>query len=143
MYQIALQLSEPPSQTLLEAMLNALAAHDARWYLAQWRARREPPPSAVAGRVRWLPDAPATNAVFQDAAQVFARRQASCGPIAAIAVGYARALEQWRGVPASHANEMHRVVLLPQGPLRARRQWHAYHLAGARLIDPTAHMRRR
>ncbi|MEX1365184.1 MAG: hypothetical protein AB1Z98_18800 [Nannocystaceae bacterium] len=143
MYQVALRLSEPPSQTVLEAMLDVLASHNARWYLRQWRSRREPPGSAAAAGVRWQPDAPATEAIFQDAPLTFSRRWASCGPIAAIAVGYARALEQLRGLAEPSVSEMHRVVLLPQGSLRAQRQWHAYHLAGQRLIDPTALMRRR
>lgn len=143
MYQVALRLSEPPSQTVLEAMLDVLASHNARWYLRRWRTGHEPPPSAAAAGVRWQPDAPATEAIFQDAPLVFARRWASCGPIAAVAVGHARALDRLRGVPQSRTHQIHRVVLLPQGHLRTERQWHAYHLAGSRLVDPTAHMRRR
>jgi hypothetical protein len=141
-YQVGLRLAELPSQGVLEGLLEVLADHNCRWYLRQWIARREPPPSAAAAGVRWHPDAPATEAVFQDAALVFARHWASCGPIAAISVGYSRALDQLRGVPAVRARDEHRVVLLPQGPPNLRPQWHAYHLAGHRLIDPTALMRR-
>ena len=142
MYQLELRISELPGQGVLEALLDVLANHNASWYLRQWLAYREPPGSAAAAGVRWHPDAPGTEAIFQDAPLVFARRWASCGPIAAIAVGYARALDQMRGVPAPRTRDTHRVVLLPQGRLDAQRQWHAYHLAGHRLIDPTAHMRR-
>ncbi|MCA9707606.1 MAG: hypothetical protein KDK70_17270 [Myxococcales bacterium] len=142
MYQLQLRLCELPGQGVLEAMLDVLASHNAGWYLRQWMAYREPPRSAAEAGVRWHPDAPATEAVFQDAPLVFARRWASCGPIAAVAVGYARALDQLRGMPAPRTRDLHRVVLLPQGRVHAQRQWHAYHLAGHRLIDPTAHMRR-
>ena len=142
MYQVSLRLAELPSQGVLEGLLEVLADHNCRWYLRQWIARQRPPHSAAAAGVRWRPDVPATEAIFEDAPLVFQRRWASCGPIAAVAVGHARALDQLRGVPAVRAREEHRVVLLPQGPLHRRRQWHAYHLAGHRLIDPTALMRR-
>lgn len=143
MYRLQLRLSELPSQGVLEALLDVLASHNARWYLRQWMARRTPPSSAAQAGVRWHPDAPATEAVFQDAPLVFAQRWASCGPIAAIAVGHARALEQLRGMPPGRARALHRLLLLPQDRVDAQRQWHAYHLAGHRLIDPTTHMRRR
>ncbi len=142
MYQVGLTLSQLPSRSVLEAMLDVLASHNARWYLRQWIAFREPPTSAAAAGVRWHPDRLATHAMFQDAALVFSRRWASCGPIAAITVGYARALDLLRGVPGPRTPDAHRVVLLPQGRRGGERQWHAYHLAGSRLIDPTAHMRR-
>ncbi len=142
MYQVGLRLSDSPSQSTLEGMLDVLASHNARWYLREWIGLREPPASAAAGGVRWQPDGPAVAAAFQDAPIVFARRWASCGPIAAISVGYARALDQLRGVAAPRTRDLHRVVLLPHGCIGGGRQWHAYHLAGHRLIDPTAHMRR-
>ncbi len=142
MYHVGLRLSDLPSQGVLEGLLDVLADHNCRWYLRQWIALREPPPSAAAAGVRWHPDPPAIQATFQDAPLVFARRWASCGPIAAIDVGYARALAQLRGATAPMTRDEHRVVLLPQGRLHDQRQWHAYHLAGHRLIDPTAHMRR-
>jgi len=127
---------------VLESLLNVLAWRNASWFLSEWMAYREPPANAADAGVRWHPDAPATQAVFQDAALVFARRWASCGPIAAISVGYAQALDQLRGVATPRTRDQHRVVLLPQGRLHEERQWHAYHLAGHRLINPTAHMRR-
>lgn len=142
MYQVGLRLSELPSQGVLEGLLDVLAARNASWYLREWIALRDPPASAAAAGVRWHPDEPATNAVFQDVALVFGRRWASCGPIAAISVGYARALAQVRGTAAPRARDMHRVVLLPEGRIGGKRQWHAYHLAGHRLLDPTKGMRR-
>ncbi|MCX4239174.1 hypothetical protein [Paraliomyxa miuraensis] len=142
MYQVSLRLAEIPSQSVLEGMLDVLAEHNCRWYLRQWAAHREPPSSAAAAGVRWHPDAPAVEAVFQDAPLVFARKWASCGPIAAVSVGHARALDQLRGVVAARTRDEHRVVLLSQDALGRGRQWHAYHLAGHRLIDPTERMRR-
>ncbi len=142
MYQLALRLTQSPGQGVLEGLLDVLADHNCRWYLRQWSAYREPPSSAVMAGVRWHPDAPATEAVFQDAPLVFGRRWASCGPIAAISVGHARAEEQLRGFSAPGSRDRHRVVLLPQGRLGRQRQWHAFHLAGHQLYDPTAQMRR-
>ncbi|MCH9686024.1 MAG: hypothetical protein K0V04_31605 [Deltaproteobacteria bacterium] len=142
MYQVILQLSELPGQGLLEGVLNVLAEHNCRWYLRQWATYRDPPGDPTRAGVRWRPDAPGMEALFQDAPIVFRRRWASCGPIAAISVGYARAVERLRGMSAPRSRDLHRVVLLPQGRVRGGRQWHAYHLANHQLVDPTRHMRR-
>ena len=142
MYEVGLRLAQTPSRYVLEALLDALAWHNAGWYLEQWEARRRPPKSAAAAGVRWTPDAPAVSAEFQDAPLVFEHGWASCGPIAAIAVGYARAVDRLRGGSLEHAHHTHRVVLRPQGRPGREQQWHAYHQAGERLVDPTATMRR-
>lgn len=142
MYQVGLRLAQTPSRYVLEALLDALAWHNASWYLEQWEARRQPPPSAAAAGVRWTPDTPAVSAEFQDAPLVFERGWASCGPIAAIAVGYARAADRLRGVSLPQAHQDHTVVLRLHGPPGREQQWHAYHQAGQRLVDPTATMRR-
>ena len=142
MYDIALRLSEAPSQYTLEALLDALAWHNAHWYLRRWGVGEMPPASAAAAGVRWEPDAPSLSAAFQDAPMVFSRGWASCGPIAAVSVGYARAVERLRGVAIEQSHDNHRVVLLSQNPGGRERLWHAYHLARHRLVDPTAAMRR-
>ncbi len=142
MYQVALRLTQSPGQGVLEGLLDTLADHNCRWYLRQWASYRDPPSGAASAGVRWSPDSPATQAFFEDAPMVFRRRWASCGPIAAIAVGYARALAQLHGSSAPRSRDAHRVLLLPRGRVGGGRQWHAFHLAGHQLVDPTAHMRR-
>ena len=62
MYEVGLRLAQTPSRYLLEALLDALAWHNAGWYLEQWEARQRPPKSAAAAGVRWTPDAPAVSA---------------------------------------------------------------------------------
>ena len=142
MYLVGLRISQTPSRYVLEALLDALAWHNAQWFLEQWDAGRTPPKSAAAAGVRWTPDTPAVSAEFQDAPLVFERGWASCGPIAAITVGYARAADRARGVSLEDTHHTHRVVLRLQGRPGPQQQWHAYHQAGARLVDPTATMRR-
>lgn len=138
-YQVLFQLGDTPSRPVLEALLEALSERNRLWYLQSWIDQGNPPRSALEAGVIWRPDRPGTFAVFQDAPVVFTQKVASCGPIAAIMVGHARAQAQLSGASLEAVRARHRVVLRP---LRGPNEWHAWHAVGKKLVDPTVGMRR-
>ena len=127
-YGVALEVEAVPSREILEALLEALAEWNARWYGENPTA---PPPKRSG--VRWEADRPNTLARFQSAPLLFENGVGSCGPIAAAAVGYQRAVERRAGRPVATTVSRHKVAL------RALRhnEWHAYHQAPWGLVDPT------
>lgn len=127
-YGLTLHLAELPDRRLLEQVLEVLAEQNARWYLLHPDA-----PTPRQAGVRWVPDRPSTDAVFDVVPRLLERGEGSCGPIAAAAVGYHRAVERRAGRPVATTQARHRVALRAIGP----RLWHAYHQAPWGLVDPT------
>lgn len=137
-HRILFLLDRTPERPVLEVLLDALAEANRLWYLEQWKARRDPPASAREAGVRWRPDRPDVQAVFEDAPTVFSQGVASCGPIAAITVGHARARDQLDGFSIEAAQVQSRVVLRSQMP----GVWHALAQLGTTMVDPTKGMKR-
>lgn len=137
--QVLFQFDDVPTRPVLEALLEALAERNRFWFLQQWIDQAEPPRSAVEAGVIWRPDRPGTFAILQDAPTVFTQKVASCGPIAAISVGHARAQAQMDGASLEAVRARHRVVLQP---LRGPNEWHAFHADGKKLTNPTTGMRK-
>lgn len=138
-YTIALLVEGTPLEHHLEQLLDVLANINAAWFLEQWRSGARPPASARAAGVIWQPDRPSQALSFQSAPIVFRDGVASCGPIAAISVGYQRAVERASGRSAPSATQRHRIDLVLQRP----NYWHAMHRTPWGLEDPTQGMRHR
>lgn len=135
-YILALELSGTPNETIIVETLNLLAEINALWYLEQWARGESPPRSPADAGVRWIPDTPSTVASFESAPLVFERGAASCGPIAAVEVGYHRAAERVAGRSATETAQRHRVELARQGPL----MWHAIRRSPWNIHNPTEGM---
>lgn len=135
---LVLLLGTTPRRSVLEDMLDVLGEVNRAWYLDQWRRGFDPPRSARDAGVIWQPDQPDTRAIFADAPTVFGVGVASCGPIAAIDVGYLRARAELDGHGRVSTRERFRVVLRPQ----SRDEWHAFVSRDGVLEDPTRGMQR-
>ncbi|MCH9682961.1 MAG: hypothetical protein K0V04_16110 [Deltaproteobacteria bacterium] len=136
MHAVAIHLAGPPSEAVLEELLDLLASMNCLWFLERWSKGQRPPRSAAEAGVVWTPDSPSTSAVFEAAPVVFQQGAASCGPIAAIKVGHARAVERIAGRSPEAVRQRHRVELVKQRP----RYWHAMHRSPWGLHNPTEGM---
>ena len=136
MYRVAVTVPGEPSQAVLERLLEALTQANAEWYLEEWAAGRKPPCCASCGGVRYVPDQRGFGGIeLVPAPEVFRRKEASCGPAAAIAAGEGRAKALQAGYPLESAM-MHRVALEPQG----NGYWHAVYMSPYGRKDPTTKM---
>lgn len=135
--QVCLHLHDIPDAALLAQLLEALAEANAAWFISEWAQGRRPPNTAREARVLYRPDEPSRSVTFATAPLVFRQGVASCGPIAAISVGQARAAEVVGGHTWASARQRHRVELVPQ----RRLYWHAVHRTPTGIVDPTRGMR--
>ena len=135
-YVLALELSGTPNETVIAETLNLLASINTLWYLEQWARGESPPKNPRIGGVVWRPDGPSGVGSYESAPIVFERGIASCGPIAAVEVGYFRATEQVAGRSPEQAALRHRVELVQQGPL----SWHAIRRSPWGRRNPTERM---
>lgn len=133
-----MQLHETPDEATLATLLELVADLNAQWFLEEWASGRWPPSSCRAAGVLYRPDALALAVTLATAPIVFAEKVASCGPIAAVSVGQARAAEAANGLPYAETRQRHRIHLAPQRD----RYWHAMHRTPTGLFDATEGMRR-
>lgn len=136
-YGLCLRIHTAPGSALLRRVLELATDLNARWYIEEWAARRRPPTSCREAGVRYRPDAPATRSAIATVPIVLADGVASCGSVAAVSAGHARALDVARGLGWEEAARRHGVVLVPRG----RRYWHAVVRAPTGFFDPTKGMK--
>ncbi len=137
-YVVTLQLPGYPDVFALESVLNALAQANAAWFLDCWDCGLDPPTSALEGGVRYRPRGRSSSREFHGAPTVFRRREADCGPIAAITAGYLQARARSHGTKPEDAAQQYRVALDPQDPYQPK--WHAIVVTPRERIDPTEGM---
>lgn len=137
-FGVTILMDQSPREVQLERMLDLLADINAQWFLEAWKDGQKPPRSAREAGVLWRPDRPADRATFPSVSIVYRDGVASCGPIAAISVGYQRAVEVTAGRTPAETRARHRIELIEQRPS----YWHAYHQAPWGLLDPTKEMQR-
>lgn len=132
---VMVRFSSMPRLAELLPLLDAATWGNARWYLEQWDAKRDPPCCTGCAAVRYLPDAPAVNVTLRTGADLLGAAVASCGELAAFEAGRRRAEAMRAGASTSDAARVAWVVLEERGP----NDWHAVvRLADGSRVDPSA-----
>ena len=121
-----------PSELL--ALLDAATWANARFVLSN----RGEPCCVDCAALAYVPDEPAREVVVRTGAALLARRRASCGELAALAAGIARAAALAQGRSPDDARRVAWVELEQQSPVL----WHAVcRYADGRTYDPAAEKR--
>ncbi len=133
---ITLRLTSTPRLAELLALLDALAWANARWYLEQWDAGRDPPCCTGCAEIRYLPDQPQQHVTLRAAAELLRAGVGSCGELAAFEAGHQRAEAIRAGKNTLEAGKLAWVDLEPVAG--SDDVWHAVVRTPSGRIDPSA-----
>lgn len=139
MYAVTLHLPGQPSPRRILELLDIGAEATANWYLAEWKAGKNPPASAVSAGLRYVPKQNAAHQDYFAGPEAFRRGEASCDEAAMILVGHARALARAEGMSPGQARRMY---LIAMDWRKGSRRGHVWFDGPEGRIDPIEGMKR-
>jgi hypothetical protein len=143
-YTITLRVSSTPGRAEVLAALEALTWANARWYLDQWDAGKDPPCCTDCAHLRYLPDAPFRNLTFRGGEELLRAGVGSCGELSSLEAGRARAKVMRNGGTVDDAQraafvDLELVSQRPNAQGGVETTWHAVVILGSgERVDPSA-----
>ncbi len=140
MYGVTIRCPGAPSLDTLGPLLEALTEANARWYLDQWEAGRQPATRCVDGGVLYRSHLKSEHSTWHGAPDILKnpRRGWSCQECASLEAGARRAALIWDGMNPEDARRMSCCVLDERGD----NDWHALVRVGQGEYDPTEGLQR-